>query len=322
MLRPLRKFTHPDLLVGLQWGDDAAVYRLDAERALIATLDFFPPIVDDPYTYGAIAAANSMSDVYAMGGQVLLALNVAAYPDTLPKDILAEILQGGADKVAEAGGIVAGGHTITDREPKYGLCVIGIAHPDRLMTKAAARQGDVLVLTKPLGTGAITTALKAKAVAPDHLQAAVQAMLSLNRRPSEIFVAMGVRACTDITGYGLLAHALEMADASGVGLEIYIDQVPILEGAYEYAQRGILPGGTWRNRDHLLPPEGEPRLYYPASIPEATLHLLYDPETSGGLLAAVPEALLPKLKDHFNAANLPLWTVGRVTHGRGIVLKY
>jgi selenide,water dikinase len=308
--------------VGLQWGDDAAVYRLDAARALIATVDFFPPIVDDPYTYGAVAAANSMSDVYAMGGQVLFALNVTAFPDTLSRDILTEILQGGADKVAEAGGIIAGGHTVTDREPKYGLCVIGVAHPDSLMTKAAAKPGDILVLTKPLGTGAITTALKARTVEPAHLEAAIQSMLALNKRSSEILTELGVRACTDITGYGLLGHALEMADASGAALEIEVDRVPLLDGAYSYAERGILPGGAWRNRDHLLPPGGEPRLYYPPTLPEAMLHLLYDPETSGGLLAAVPESILSELETRFRAEGLPLWIVGRVVQGRGILLRY
>ncbi len=307
--------------MGLQWGDDAAVYRLDSDRALIATVDFFPPIVDAPYTYGAIAAANSLSDIFAMGGEVLLALNVVAFPDTLSRSILSEILQGGADKVAEAGGIIAGGHTVTDREPKYGLCAIGLVHPDKTMTKAAARPGDLLVLTKPLGTGAITTALKAKVVDSEHLRGAVHSMLTLNRRPSQIFVSLGVRACTDVTGYGLLGHALEMADASGVSIEIDVEKVPLLQGAYEYAQRGILPGGAWRNRDHLLPPDGEPRVYYPPGIPEPILHLLYDPETSGGLLAAVPLSRIEALEDQFEASNLPLWIVGRVREGRDIVLK-
>lgn len=308
--------------MGLQWGDDAAVYRLDGERALIATVDFFPPIVDDPYTYGAVAAANSMSDVYAMGGQVLFALNVTAFPDTLSRSILSAILQGGADKVAEAGGIVAGGHTVTDREPKYGLCVIGTAHPDRLMTKATAMPGDILVLTKPLGTGAITTALKAHAVEPSHLQAAVESMLMLNRRAAEILVALGVRACTDVTGYGLLGHGLEMAEASGVGLEIDARRVPFLEGAYEYAERGILPGGAWRNREHLLPLDGEPKLHYPADMPEPILHLLYDPETSGGLLAAVPQRTLPELETRFRAEGLPFWAIGKVVEASGIAVKY
>src|SRR5919202_3442783 len=211
----------PDLLVGLHVADDAAVWRLDGERALVQTVDFFTPIVDDAYTYGAIAAANALSDVYGMGGEPFLSLAIAAFPADLPKDILAEIFRGGADKAAEVGVVVAGGHTVTDEEPKYGLVVTGMVHPERVLTKAAARAGDVAFLTKPLGTGVISTALKKERAAPAHVDAAVSWMLRLNRDAARLLARFPqVQACTDVTGFGLLGHGYEMAAASGAGLEV------------------------------------------------------------------------------------------------------
>src|SRR5579884_2005196 len=250
VLRPLARMSHPDLLVGLQTSDDAAVYRLSPEQALIETVDFFPPVVDDPFTYGAIAAANSMSDVYAMGGDVLFALNIAAFPADLPPAILTAIFEGGASKVAEAGGVIAGGHTVTDDEPKYGLSVTGTVHPDRILTKAGAQIGDRVFLTKPLGTGVITTAIKNQVASPADAEAAIRSMLTLNRAASVAARRAGVNACTDITGFGLLGHATEVAIKSGVGLHVSAAAIPLLPGALRYVAKGQVPGGLVRNRDY------------------------------------------------------------------------
>ena len=240
------------MLIGLDIKDDAAVYRIADDLALVQTVDFFPPIVDDPYTFGAIAAANALSDVYAMGGRPILALAIAGFPEDLPAATISAILQGGADKVAEAGAVVAGGHTVIDQEPKYGLCVTGLVHPDQITAKARAQPGDVLLLTKPLGTGVITTAHKRGVVAEQHLQAAIDSMVKLNRRAAELAASVGLHSATDITGYGLLGHAEELARNSGVALQIVLEQVPLLPGAHEYARQGIFPGGLGRNRDYLL----------------------------------------------------------------------
>src|SRR6185295_16944401 len=236
VLRSLTLPSHPNLLIGLEVSDDAAVYRIADDLALVQTVDFFPPIVDDPYTFGAIAAANALSDVYAMGGRPILALAIAGFPEDLPAATISAILQGGADKVAEAGAVVAGGHTVVDKEPKYGLCVTGLVHPDRVTAKAHARPGDVLLLTKPLGTGVITTAHKRGEAADEHLRAAVASMLRLNRRAAEIAAGANPHGATDITGFGLLGHAGELARNSGVGIEIAIERVPLLHGALDYAR--------------------------------------------------------------------------------------
>ncbi len=320
VLRPLTRYDHPNLLVGLKTSDDAAVYRLNDTQALVQTVDFFPPVVDDPYTYGAVAATNAMSDVFAMGGEVLVALNVAGFPDTLPVEILTRILQGGADKVAEAGGIIAGGHTIIDREPKYGLAVTGLVDPRRVITKGAASAGDLLVLTKPLGTGVITTALRAGVASPADVAAAVESMLTLNRGASQLMQQVGVRAATDITGFGLLGHASEMAKASGVGIRFFANRVPLLPGARRYSTEGILPGGTWRNRSHLL--EGpEPLLRASEEVPRELLDLLYDPETSGGLLIAVPPDRIETFRRRCEQAGQPYWLIGEVVAGHGVMLE-
>jgi|SRR5215217_8148448 len=316
VLRPLTQFSHPNLIVGLQTSDDAAVYRLSDEQAIIQTIDFFPPVVDDPFAYGAISAANSMSDVYAMGGDVLLALNVAAFPDDLPGEILSRIFEGGASKVAEAGGVIAGGHTVTDDEPKYGLCVTGTIHPDRILTKAGAKPGDILFLTKPLGTGLITTAHKNGVVAEEHLQAALDSMLRLNRGASLAARAVGPNACTDVTGFGLLGHGFEVADKSGVRLRIAASVVPVLPGALEYAVRGQQPGGLGRNRDYYAS-EG---VEIAAEVPPDLAALLYDPQTSGGLLLSVAAEKREALLDAFAAAGDSIWEIGAVVAGHGVTV--
>ena len=304
---------YPELLVGLEISDDAAVYKINDEVAVIQTLDFFPPVVDDPYDYGAVAAANAMSDVYAMGGEVVLALNICGFPPDLPPEIIAEILRGGAEKVAEAGGIIAGGHTLDDKEPKYGLAVMGFVHPDRVATKAGARPGDVLILTKPLGVGIITTALKGQVADPGHVAAAVESMKKLNRHAARLMQSVGVNACTDITGFALLGHAQEMAEKSGVGIRFYLEKLPFLEGARGYAEDWLFPGGTCRNQEHYAP-----QARFAPDIPEEMQMLLYTPETSGGLLIAVPAEKLEELTTIFSAEGQEHWVIGEVVEGEGI----
>lgn len=321
ILKPLSGYSHPDLLVGLKTTDDAAVFELGG-RTVVQTVDFFAPVVDDPYSYGAIAAANSMSDIYAMGGEVLFALNIAAFPEDLPQEIVLEIVRGGAEKIAEGGGVVIGGHTVIDREPKFGFCVTGTANPDEVTTKDALKPGDYLVLTKPIGTGAITTAHKADRVAPAHLQSAIESMLTLNRGAARLIRRAELRAVTDITGFGLLGHSSEMAVASGVRLKVYSDHVPLLPGAQQYAQEGMLPGGVGRNRAWLLgtgeDSDADPRVEIRDHLDPLLADLLMDPETSGGLLAGVPEESLGALRDSFDAAGLGCWVVGEVLQGSGV----
>ncbi len=312
LLLPIEEHIHPELLVGLGGGDDAAVYRLTPALAIIQTVDFFPPIVDDPYDYGAIAAANAMSDVYAMGGEVLLALNVAAFPDTLPVEVLNSILQGGADKVAEAGGLLVGGHTLLDDEPKFGLCVTGVIHPSKVITKAGAKPGDLLVLTKPLGVALVATALRAQEADPEHVEGAVKNMLRLNRAAAQAMQEVGVHACTDITGFALLGHAWEMAQRSKVGLKISVSALPLLPGALDYAARGFIPGGLVRNRQHIL---GNDRAVLPEGLSEEMIDLLFCPETSGGLLIAVPPDRLARLQELLTQRGEEHWVIGEVIEG-------
>lgn len=312
-LTPLPEHNHPDLLVGLKSIDDAAVYRLNSEQAVVSTADFFPPVVDDPYAFGAIAAANAMSDVYAMGGEVLMALNLVAFPDNLEPEILIEILRGGRDKVLEGGGVIAGGHTVTDKEPKYGLAVTGLVHPERILTKGQARVGDLLLLTKPLGTGLITTAHKREQVDEGDLQAAIASMSTLNRRAARLLVEAGVRPCTDITGFGLLGHAWEMALQSEGGMRFWWEQLPWLPGAQRYAAAGCVPGGTGRNEEFL-----SEFVSLPVSFGPTERDLLFDPQTSGGLLAAVPPDLWPHVEQSFRQTDLAFWQIGEVIAKRGI----
>jgi selenide,water dikinase len=317
VLRPLQNIfqakDHLNLLVGLEVSDDAAVYKINDELAIIQTLDFFTPIVDDPYDYGAIAAANSMSDVYAMGGEVVLALNICGFPCSLPPEIITEILRGGAEKVREAGGVIAGGHTVDDKEPKYGLSVLGQVHPDRILTKAAVRPGDLLVLTKPLGVGIITTAAKGDAASPSDIAAATDCMKKLNRQAAQLIQKTGVRACTDVTGFALLGHACEMAEKSGVHLTFHLDRIPFLPGAKTYADDGLFPGGSSRNRQFYAR-----HVEFAPGISEEMRLLLFTPETSGGLLVAISPDKIDVAKSLFKEANHPFWIIGEASAGKGI----
>jgi selenide,water dikinase len=318
VLRPLqetfRAADHPSLLIGLEGPDDAAVYRISDELAIVQTVDFFPPVVDDPYTFGAVAAANAMSDVYAMGGEVLFALQVAGFPEDQPPQVLAEIFRGGAEKVAEAGGVIAGGHTLIDAEPKYGLCVTGAVDPRRVLRKAGARPGDVLVLGKALGTGIVLTAARADACDPEHLRAATDSMLRLNRHAAHLVREAGAHACTDVTGFSLLGHGEEMARAGGVRLVFDADALPVLPGALDYARQGHVTGGANRNRRGL-----DGKVTLPDGLGPELEHLLFDPQTSGGLLAAVPPDRADALAGGLIAAGYAAAVVGRVEAGAGVV---
>ncbi len=320
MLRPLQDMfpaaRYPQLLVGLAVSDDAAVYKVADEIAVIQTVDFFTPVVDDAYDYGAIAAANAMSDVYAMGGEVALALNICGFPPDLPPEIIAEILRGGAEKVAEAGGALAGGHTIDAKEPTYGLAVMGLVHPERILTKGGARPGDVLVLTKPLGVGLITTALKGDAADPAHVAAAVASMKQLNRQAARLLQETEVHACTDITGFSLLGHAWEMAERSKARLRFHFKRLPFLDGAREYAELNLFPGGACRNRDAYAG-----HVDFAPTLSEEMRLLLFTPETSGGLLAAIPPARVDALTARFAAEGVPCWVVGEVVEGEGVEVR-
>jgi selenide,water dikinase len=309
VLRPLSlNSAPPALLVGLHTADDAAVYQLNEEQAVISTADFFPPVVDDPYAFGAIAAANAMSDIYAMGGRVLMAINLVAWPGTLDAGILSEILRGGSDMVVRAGGVIAGGHTVTDQEPKYGLAVTGMVHPQHILTKGGARPGDYLVLSKPLGTGIITTAHKQDMVEAGDLEAALQSMLRLNDRASRALQRPGVHAVTDITGFGLLGHAWEMASQSGVAMRFSYDAVPQLPHVRRYIEQNCIPGGARRNaqflRSHVVLGE---------RLGRVEREILWDPQTSGGLFASIDPALWPELaaltlQEH----GVQFWHIGEV----------
>ena len=307
VLRPLTLHTAPpELLVGLRAIDDAAVYRVNDQQAVISTADFFPPVVDDPYAFGAIAAANAMSDVYAMGGRVLMAINLVAWPDNLDPAILSEILRGGADIVAQAGGVIAGGHTVTDKEPKYGLAVTGIVHPDHILTKGGAQPGDYLILGKPLGTGLITTAHKFDKVDASDLDAALQSMMQLNSRASQALVRPGVHAVTDITGFGLLGHAWEMAAQSLTSMRFEFDALPLLPHARHYAELGCITGGARRNETFL-----SPRAHIDERLNGFDRELLWDPQTSGGLFAAIDSRIWPTLAAL--APDVMFWRIGEVT---------
>jgi selenide,water dikinase len=317
VLRPLQKIfdpaVYPDLLVGLDSPDDAAVWRLNDRQALIVTTDFFTPVVDDAYDYGSIAAANALSDVYAMGADPILALNVAAMPPDLPDDLLSEIFRGGAEKVREAGAVLAGGHTVQDKEPKYGLVAIGLADPNALLTKRAARPQDVLVLTKPLGTGVITTALKREAAEAEHVAEAVSWMRQLNAMASRLARQAGVRAATDVTGYSLLGHGCELAEASGVGLRLYLKSIPFLSSARHYALGGFFPGGSADNRLFF-----SDRVHFAPGIDEYDQMLLFDAQTSGGLLLCLPPSARAAFLSEARQVGQPVWEIGEVVDGSGV----
>lgn len=284
---------------------------------IVQTVDFFPPVVDDPEAYGAIAAANSMSDIFAMGGDVLFALNVAAFPDNLPLDILTRIFAGGSAKVAEAGGVIAGGHTVTDPEPKYGLAVTGLVDRDQIWTKAGARPGDRLFLTKPLGTGIVTTALKNDAAATRDIDAAVESMLRLNKNASELARPLPMHACTDITGFGLAGHGYEMASKSEVRIEIAASSLPLLPGALAYGDAGHIPGGLRRNERYF----SDHGVTIAESVSPLLRTIVFTPETSGGLLFSCSAPVGDTLLDAFARAGEPIWEIGNVVAGSGLHVR-
>jgi len=302
-------------LVGLREPDDAAVWRLDDERAIVVTTDFFTPVVDDAYDYGSIAAANSLSDVYAMGGHPFLALNVAALPDNLPNEISSEIIRGGAEKAREAGVVIAGGHTVKDKEPKYGLVVIGFVHPQKMMSKGGLKIGDALVLTKPLGFGVTTTALKREQAEEDDVLEAVNWMKQLNDKAGQLANEFGLHAGTDITGYSLLGHAMEMADASGVALNFEFAKIPFISCARKYADKGCFAGGAFDNKRYF-----EKKIKFKESIDEQNQVLLFDPQTSGGLLLGVPQGKLDSFTARAKDLDQAVWVVGSVESGSGITV--
>jgi selenide,water dikinase len=303
-----------DLLVGLDPADDAAVYRLDAERALVFTVDFFPPVVDDPRAFGAIAATNALNDVFAMGGVPLLALSIAAFPEELPTEMLGEIFAGADEVVREAGAILAGGHTIRDDEPKYGLAVVGTVHPDGIWPKSGARPGDALFLTKPLGTGLVLQAQRDGNAPPGALDAVVTAMRTLNRDAADALRPFAPHAVTDVTGFGLLGHAYEMASRSGVRLELEALALPALPSALELAEAGVRTGGDRRNRDYSGP-------HVESSASATSEALAFDPQTAGGLLVSLAAEKAAVLVATFAAAGLDLYRIGSVLAGSGVVLR-
>ena len=318
LLDGLKVRTDPNLLVGFDKSDDASVYKVSDDLALVQTVDFFPPIADDPYTFGAIAATNALSDVYAMGGEPKLALNIMAVPASLPKDAVHQILHGGYDKAYEAGAIITGGHSILDDEPKYGLAVTGFVHPDKVLTNSRAKGGDVLLLTKPLGIGILTTAAKADLVSEDTMAYAVRLMTTLNKSARDAMIKYRVHACTDVTGFALLGHACEMAQGSDVEIHLSVGDIDLIPEALDFARTGILPEGMYRNRSFA-------EAYVDAGDTElAKQDMLYDPQTSGGLLIAVhpddADALFEELRSSVPSAQR-IGTVKAYTGGARIYLR-
>jgi selenide, water dikinase len=305
-----------ELLVGLDVADDAAVYLVAPDTAIVETLDFFPPIVDDAYASGAIGAANAMSDVYAMGGEVLFALNIAAWPEDAPLTQLERIFQGAIDKVAEAGGVIAGGHTVIDREPKYGLAVTGRVNPERILLKSRLRAGDTLWLTKPIGTGVLTTAHKNGALDAGDLASAVASMVNLNRAAGQAAVDAELHAATDITGFGLAGHAHEMADQSKVGVRIRANLMPLLPGARKHAESGISFGGLERNRSHF---DDGAKVQF-EGVDDSLRTLILDPQTSGGLLVGVPPAHADAWQRASSARGVTPVQIGEVIQGSGVIV--
>ena len=293
----LPKFSDPNLLVGFDTSDDACVYRISEELALVQTVDFFPPVVDDPYAFGQIAAANALSDIYAMGAVPKTAMNLLCYPSCLPPDTVKAILEGGYAKVMEAGAVLAGGHTIQDPEPKYGLCVSGFVDPRRILTNAGARVGDQLILTKPLGTGVLTTAAKAELLSEEEFLPAVKSMAMLNKQAGELAANFTVHACTDVTGFGLLGHVCEMAEGSEKTIRLFSKELPFLPKARELAEMGILPAGAYANGSYV-----KNKVAFQDGVARVLRDLMQDPQTSGGLLLSVApteaQQLLAVLQEH------------------------
>jgi selenide,water dikinase len=316
VLRQLPTVEDPNLLSAAIPFADAGVYRLRDDCALVQSVDFFTPVVDDPATFGRIAAANALSDLYAMGARPLTALNLVGFPKCLDREVLIEILKGGQEKVTEAGAVIVGGHTVEDDEPKYGLAVTGVVDPARLVSTVGARPGDVLLLTKPLGTGILTTALKGEVLTESDLADAIRGMQTLNQVASEVMLAVGVRACTDVTGFGLLGHALEMAEASRVGLVIAADRLHVYPLAVEMAAIGLVPAGSYHTREHYLP-----RVVNRDGLPPELVDILADPQTSGGLLMAVAPDRLAAMQAALGSRGVSAFTVGRVTDEHPGLLK-
>lgn len=318
LLDGIKVHSDPNLLVGFDKSDDASVYKISDDLALVQTVDFFPPIADDPYTFGAIAATNALSDVYAMGGEPKLALNIMAVPEGMPDEAVHEMLRGGYDKVYEAGALITGGHSILDPEPKYGLAVTGFVHPDRMLTNSGAKPGDVLLFTKPIGIGILTTAAKADMLTPELEKRMTDLMMTLNKAARDAMVKYRVHACTDVTGFGMLGHLSEMATGSDVEITLHVDEVDLISEAYEFAQMGLLPAGMYRNRSFA-------EKYVDAGQTElAKQDMLYDPQTSGGLLIAVDpadaDALFAELKDSVPSAQR-IGTVSEYHGGARILLR-
>ncbi len=303
------KFEDENLIVGIETSDDAAIYKITDDVAMIQTVDFFTPIVDDPYMFGQIAAANALSDVWAMGGEPTVALNIVGFPNCLDPSILGDILSGGADKVKEAGAVLVGGHSVQDDEPKYGLCVSGFVHPDKIFKNYGCRPGDVLVLTKQIGSGIINTAIKGEFASETSVKEAQMVMASLNKKAKQVAEKFHISACTDITGFGLLGHCVEMAGASGVTFEIVADSVEYMADAMEYANMGLVPAGTYKNRGYSIDQVDA------SGIPPVYLDLLYDPQTSGGLLLSVAPEDLKEMLSEFQKIGMEtkVSVIGRVT---------
>jgi selenide,water dikinase len=307
VLRQLPTVADKNLLTAAIPFADAGVYQIADDCALVQSVDFFTPIVDDPRTFGRIAAANALSDIYAMGGKPLTVMNLVGFPACLEQDVLVEILKGGAEKVHEAGALVVGGHTVEDDEPKFGLAVTGLVDPKNLVTTVGAQPGDLLVLTKPLGVGILATALKGEVVKEEQMSEAIQGMETLNRVAAEVMLRVGVNACTDITGFGLLGHAQEMAAASQVGLEIEASALHVYPQVMELAEIGLVPAGSYRNREHYMP-----AVVNRERVAPVVVDLLADPQTSGGLLISVAEEKLSQLTDQLEAAGCNAFQIGRV----------
>lgn len=296
-----------NLIVGIETSDDAAVYKLSDDIATIQTLDFFTPVVDDPYTFGQIAAANSLSDVYAMGGKPIVALNIVCFPNCLNIEILGEILKGGADKVIESGAVVVGGHTVQDDEPKFGLSVTGVVHPKKVLKNYGCQEGDVLIITKPLGIGIVNTAIKGEIASKKVYDEAVRWMSTLNKYAGEIIVNYDIHACTDITGFGIMGHGYEMAEGSNMTLKLNKSSIPYIEEAKEYAEMGLVPEGSYNNRAYL---EGK----YDLKDVELWMEdIIFDPQTSGGLLVSLSKEESVKLMKEFEEKNILAWIIGEAT---------
>lgn len=295
-LQKVPQTTHPNLIIGFNYADDAGVYKISDDMALVQTVDFFPPIVDDPYQFGLIAAANALSDVYAMGGKPLTALNIVAFPANLPASVLTDILRGGSEKVEEAGAVIVGGHSISDRELKYGIAISGIVDPKKVVTNVGAQEGDQLYLTKPLGIGLITTGIKRNIVSEELIKLVINLMAELNRKPAELMVKYHATAATDVTGYGLLGHTFELADGSRKTIRLFSDRLPLLPDALKLAEAGMIPGGALANRQFM-----ENRYLMANKIDNYLEDVLFDPQTSGGLLICIPqkyaESFEKELKD-------------------------